>query len=149
MEDGPPPKILMTRVADDLRLELAYGGGTDKAFLFGGTEEEVLIEIDNARISSMGLSFQEIANRVQALDNKRPIGVFTDKSSEILVKSKDNFRTIQEIEDLPIETFDGTEIVRLGDIASVKKTPRIPSEEIIYVDGQPAILIQVLSLIHI
>ena len=83
MEDGPPPKILMTRVADDLRLELAYGGGTDKAFLFGGTEEEVLIEIDNAKISSMGLSFQEIANRVQALDNKRPIGVFTDKSSEI------------------------------------------------------------------
>ena len=143
MEDGPPPKILMTRVADDLRLEMAYGGGTDKAFLFGGTEEEVLIEIDNAKISSMGLSFQEIANRVQALDNKRPIGVFTDKSSEILVKSKDNFRTIQEIEDLPIETFDGTEIVRLGDIASIKKTPRIPSEEIIYVDGQPAILIQV------
>ena len=143
MEDGPPPKILMTRVADDLRLELAYGGGTDKAFLFGGTEEEVLIEIDNARISSMGLSFQEIANRVQALDNKRPIGVFTDQSSEILVKSKDNFRTIQEIEDLPIETFDGTEIVRLGDIASIKKTPRIPSEEIIYVDGQPAILVQV------
>ena len=143
MEDGPPPKILMTRVADDLRLELAYGGGTDKAFLFGGTEEEVLIEIDNAKISSMGLSFQEIANRVQALDNKRPIGVFTDKSSEILVKSKDNFRTIQEIEDLPIETFDGTEIVRLGDIASIKKTPKIPSEEIIYVDGQPAILIQV------
>ena len=91
----------------------------------------------------MGLSFQEIANRVQALDNKRPIGVFTDKSSEILVKSKDNFRTIQEIEDLPIETFDGTEIVRLGDIASIKKTPRIPPEEIIYVDGQPAILIQV------
>ena len=59
MEDGPPPKILMTRVADDLRLELAYGGGTDKAFLFGGTEEEVLIEIDNARISSMGLSFKK------------------------------------------------------------------------------------------
>ena len=122
MEDGPPPKILMTRVADDLRLELAYGGGTDKAFLFGGTEEEVLIEIDNARISSMGLSFQEIANRVQALDNKRPIGVFTDQSSEILVKSKDNFRTIQEIEDLPIETFDGTEIVRLGDIASLENS---------------------------
>ena len=141
--DGPPPKILMTRVANDLRLELAYGGGTDKALLFGGSEEEVLIEIDNAKLSSMGLSFQEISTRLRTMDNKRPIGVFTDQEREILIKSKDNLRTIQEIEDLPIQIFSGTEIIRLSDIANIKKTPRIPSEEIVYVDGQPAILIQV------
>ena len=34
MKKSSPPKILMTRVADDLRLELAYGGGTDKAFFW-------------------------------------------------------------------------------------------------------------------
>ena len=122
---------------------MAYGGGTDKALLFGGSEEEVLIEIDNAKLSSMGLSFQEISTRLRAMDNKRPIGVFTDQEREILIKSKDNLRTIQEIEDLPIQIFSGTEILRLSDIANIKKTPRIPSEEIVYVDGQPAILIQV------
>ena len=143
MGDGPPPKILMTRVANDLRLELAYGGGTDKALLFGGSEEEVLIEIDNAKLSSMGLSFQEISTRLRSMDNKRPIGIFTDQEREILIKSKDNLRTIQEIEDLPIQIFSGNEIIRLSDIANIKKTPRVPSEEMVYVDGQPAILIQV------
>ena len=141
--DGSPPKIVMTRVANDLRLELAYGGGTDKALLFGGSEEEVLIEIDNAKISSMGLSFQEISKRIKSMDNKRPIGVFNDENKEILIKSKDNLRTIHEIEDLPIQIFSGSDIIRLGDIADIRKTPRIPSEEIVYVDGYPAILIQV------
>ena len=141
--DGSPPKILMTRVANDLRLELAYGGGTDKALLFGGSEEEVLIEIDNAKISSMGLSFQEISKRIKSMDNKRPVGVFNDENKEILIKSKDNLRTIHEIEDLPIQIFSGSDIIRLGDIADIRKTPRIPSEEMVYVDGYPAILIQV------
>ena len=45
MEDGPPPKILMTRVADDLRLELAYGGGTDKAFFLVAPRKKSLLRL--------------------------------------------------------------------------------------------------------
>jgi hypothetical protein len=34
-------------------------GGSDRSHTYGAADEEVLVEIDNAKLSALGLSFQE------------------------------------------------------------------------------------------
>ena len=140
---GDAPKILMTRVATDLKQKLAFEAGTEKAFTFGGANEEILIEVDNNKLSNMGISLSELSNLLSSADNKKPIGTINNDSQQILVKSLENFRTLDEIKSIPIKVFNNTEIVTIGDVASITKAPRNPVEEIILLDGEPTVLVEV------
>jgi len=140
---GDAPKILMTRVATDLKQKLAFEVGTEKAFTFGGANEEILIEVDNNKLSNMGISLSELSNLLSSADNKKPIGTINNDSQQILVKSLENFRTLDEIKSIPIKVFNNTEIVTIGDVASITKAPRNPVEEIILLDGEPTVLVEV------
>ncbi|GIS26206.1 MAG: hypothetical protein CM15mP127_05790 [Gammaproteobacteria bacterium] len=133
----------MTRVATDLKQKLAFEAGTEKAFTFGGANEEILIEVDNNKLSNMGISLSELSNLLSSADNKKPIGTINNDSQQILVKSLENFRTLDEIKSIPIKVFNNTEIVTIGDVASITKAPSNPVEEIILLDGEPTVLVEV------
>ena len=141
--EGDMPLIMLSRIAEDLRQTLAYIDGSDRSFVFGAADEEVLIEIDNPKLSALGLSFQEVTKVLSQLDTKKPIGQITQGGKEVLIKSKDNLTSVVEVADLPIKTINDFEIIRIGDIASVNKTPRDPPEEITLFNGQRAVLVDV------
>ena len=65
--EGETPLILLSRIAEDLRQSLAYAGGSDRSFVFGAADEEVLVEIDNAKLSALGLTFQEVVQVLSCL----------------------------------------------------------------------------------
>ena len=141
--DGKIPLILLSRIAEDLRQTLAYAGGSDRSFVFGAADEEVLVEIDNAKLSALGLTFQEVVQVLSALDTKKPIGQISQNGKELLVKSKDNLTSLSQVANLPIKVFNEYEIIRLGDIANLSKNPRDPPEELIIFNGERSVLIEV------
>ncbi|MDC0333371.1 efflux RND transporter permease subunit, partial [Gammaproteobacteria bacterium] len=128
--DGDTPLILLSRIAEDLRQTLAYIGGSDRSHTYGAADEEVLVEIDNAKLSALGLSFQEVVRVLSGLDTKKPIGQISQNGKELLVKSKDNLTNVSQVANLPIKVFNDYEIIRLGDIATLSKNPRDPPEEL-------------------
>jgi len=139
--EGETPLIILSRLAEDLRQTLAYVDGSDRSYVFGAAEEEVLVEIDNAKLSALNLSFQEVTKVLSGLDNKKPIGQITQGGREVLIKSKDNLTTVSQVADLPIKTINDFEIIRLRDIATINKTPRDPPEELTLFNGQRAVLV--------
>ena len=142
--EGETPIILLSRVAEDLKNRLAYSGATDKTFLYGAANEEVIISIDSQKLSLLDLTFTEIANILNSFDNKKPIGINTSGSSQILIKSQDNLESLDEIKQIPIKTISGSEIIRLGDIASsIRLLPQTPSEEIILHNGKRSVLVDI------
>ena len=141
--DGQIPLILLSRIAEDLRQTLAYAGGSDRSFVFGAADEEVLVEIDNAKLSALGLTFQEVVQVLSALDTKKPIGQISQNGKELLVKSKDNLTNLSQVANLPIKVFNEYEIIRLGDIANLSKNPRDPPEELIIFNGERSVLVEV------
>ena len=141
--DGKIPLILLSRIAEDLRQTLAYAGGSDRSFVFGAADEEVLVEIDNAKLSALGLTFQEVVQVLSALDTKKPIGQISQNGKELLVKSKDNLTNLSQVANLPIKVFNEYEIIRLGDIANLSKNPRDPPEELIIFNGERSVLVEV------
>ena len=141
--EGDTPLILLSRVADDLRQTLAYKAGSDKSYVFGAADEEVLVEIDNAKLSSLGLSFQEVAKVLSSLDTKQPIGQISQGGQEVLIKTKDNLTSLNQVSNLPIKVINEFEIIRLGDIATVSKNPRDPPESLTLFKGKKAVLVDV------
>ena len=140
---GDVPLILLSRVAEDLRQSLAFMGGSDRSFVFGGADEEVLVEIDNSKLSALGLGFQEIAQILSSLDSKKPIGQISQGGQEVLVKSKENLTSLDQVSGLPIKVINEFEIIRLGDIATISKNPRNPPEELTLYQGKPAVLVEI------
>ena len=122
--EGEVPLILLSRIAEDLRQSMAYVAGSDRSAVFGSADEEVLVEVDNAKLSALGLTFQEVAQSLSSLDTKKPIGQISNNGQEFLVKSKENLTNLSEVSNLPIKVLNEYEIIRLGDIANLSKNPR-------------------------
>ena len=141
--EGEAPLILLSRIAEDLRQSMAYVAGSDRSAIFGYADEEVLIEVDNAKLSALGLTFQEVAQFLSSLDTKKPIGQISNNGQEFLVKSKENLTNLSEVSNLPIKVFNEYEILRLGDIANLSKNPRDPPEELTVFNGQRAVLVEI------
>ena len=141
--EGETPLILMSRVAEDLRQTLAYVSGSDRSHVYGAADEEVLVEIDNAKLSALGLTFQEVFQVLSGLDTKKPIGQISQNGKELLVKARDNLTNISQVANLPIKVFNDYEIIRLGDIATLSKNPRDPPEELTLFNGERSVLVNI------
>ena len=141
--EGEVPLILLSRIAEDLRQSMAYVAGSDRSAVFGSADEEVLVEIDNAKLSALGLTFQEVAQSLSSLDTKKPIGQISNNGQEFLVKSQENLTNLSEVSNLPIKVLNEYEIIRLGDIANLSKNPRDPPEELTVFNGQRAVLVEI------
>lgn len=142
--EGEAPIILLSRLAEDLKNRLAYSGATDKTFLYGAASEEVVVAIDSQKLALLGLTFSEVASVLNSFDNKKPIGINTSGSSQILIKSEDNLDSLDEINQIPIKTLADSEIIRLEDIASsILLLPRTPSEEIVLHNGKRSVLVDI------
>ena len=141
--EGASPLVMMSRIADQLKTQLNSINNTEKLKVFGGTDEEVLIEVDSAKLSSAGLTFTELSNIVKSLDSKKPIGLISNSQSEYLFALKDDLNNINLIKDIPVKVFDNNQMIRLGDIAEVSLKPVTPVEEIILIDGKQTIMVAI------
>ena len=90
--NGDTPYVMISRIADQLRTQLNTLKNTEKLKVFGGTDEEVIIEVDSSKLSSLGLTFTDLSRIIKGLDSKKPIGVISNDQSEYLFKLKDNIK---------------------------------------------------------
>ena len=100
--EGNTPIIMMSRLAQQLQKRLSSVPGTEKTAIYGEAEEEIVVEVDSAKMSSLGLTYQEISTAIKSYDNKKPVGVVSDEYSEFLIRLKDNITTPQKIGEIPV-----------------------------------------------
>jgi len=139
---GEAPIILMSRLGDELRRKLAFVDNTERTGLFGIANEEVLVEIDTNKLGLLNLSLAQVSQALANYDSKKPLGKSSDANNEILLKIKENLVNVSQIKDLPIQVIDGYGVVRLQDIATVKKKPFTPIEDIALSNGKRSILVE-------
>ena len=134
--EGSAPIIMMSRLAQQLQKKLSSVPGTEKTAIYGEAEEEIVVEVDSAKMSSLGLTYQEISSAIKSYDNKKPVGVVSDKYSEFLIRLKDNITSPQKIGEIPVKVINQSEIIRLQDIAEVSMQPASPIEDIFLYNGR-------------
>ena len=73
--EGKQPIIMMSRLAQQLEKKLSSIPATEKTAIYGEAEEEIVVEVDSAKMSSLGLSYQDISFAISSYDNKKPAGI--------------------------------------------------------------------------
>lgn len=89
----------------------------------GGLVDEVQVLLDPQRLASFGISGETIRQRLQEENLNVPGGTLEEGSFEYVVRTLNEFRTLAEIEDLPILERDGRTL-KLRDLATVRRWHR-------------------------
>ena len=124
-------RLLVTGPADPDELrDLVHGfenellaRGIDKIDIAGLPEQEIAIEIDTATLERLGLSLDQISERIADLSKDQPAGVLGESDGSRELRSLDQRRDAWGYARLTTVSEDRSRI-DLGSVASIKRQPR-------------------------
>lgn len=134
---------VLRRYGEELALRLRGVVGTEEVELFGDPNEEIVVEVNAPDLAAIGLSAQELADRIHASDAKVTAGQLRSPQQNLAIEVQSELETLEQIRQIPIQT-DGGQFTRLGDIAQVRRGIQQPMTDLALVSGKPAVVAGVL-----
>ena len=132
---------ILDRIAEALSDRLRIINGTELVRIYGKPQEEITVTLDPADLVDLGLTLDDIAQLISAADSKTTAGVMRGSQSDILIEVLGELDSLQRIAAIPIPVNSQYSVVRIGDIAEVKRGWKSPASDIARVDSKRAILI--------
>ncbi|MFH1568752.1 MAG: efflux RND transporter permease subunit [Gemmatimonadota bacterium] len=102
----------------EIRRELESIPGVAAVKVKGGLEEEIQVSLNERQLSLMGLDISQVNARLAQANVNLPGGQLREGQTEYLVRTLNEFRSMEEIGDLIVARQGGADI-RLRDIATV------------------------------
>ena len=113
--------IMLRNLADwEIRRELETIPGVASVRMKGGLIEEIQVEIDEAQLTRLGLTFENINRRLAAENINQAGGRLREGDEELIVRAVNEFQTVEEIGGIIISSR-GEVPVRLNDLATVRR----------------------------
>ncbi len=111
----------LRRLAEDrIKNDLEAEEGTAAVKVSGGLEDEVQIQVDQQRLSQLGLSIEEIAARIRAENVNLSGGRLEEGSQRFLVRTINEFQSVEEFANAIVATV-ADRPVYLRDVATVTR----------------------------
>jgi len=104
-----------------IKRELESLEGVAAVLVRGGLEEEIRVRADPYQLAAKQIDPGELARRLAQENINASGGSLLEGSSEYLVRTVNQFRTLAEIESLPVATR-GDAVIRVSDVATVERT---------------------------
>ena len=127
--------------ADTIRTELLRVPGVGKVDYFGDQEQRITIEIDNARLATLGITPAQLGAAIAAQNAVVPAGLVTTAEDRIFVRPSGQFGDVDSLRDTSLR-ING-KLFRLGDLAEVGRGYVDPPTEQVRYMGRPALAIGV------
>lgn len=109
------PVNLRVIVEDEIARELESIPGVAAAKVKGGLEREILIKLDEKKLAATGIRFSDITSRLAQENVNLAGGNIKEGETEYIVRTLNEFRSIEEIRDIIIAKR-GNILIRLKDI---------------------------------
>jgi multidrug efflux pump subunit AcrB len=123
--------------AEVLKTELLSCDDVAKIEFWGLQQEVIFVEFDRARLTELGLSPMAIAGTLQTQNAVQKSGQVEVDGNYLRISPTGDFASEQTVADLYIGGADG--LVRLGDVATIKRDYYDPPRNRMQFNGQPAI----------
>ncbi len=120
-----------------VREELLRIRDVGKADLLGVQPERIYIEFSNKKLASLGVSPQQIMNVVQQQNSQAASGIVQTASDRIYTRVSGDFQDVRALTELSIQA--NGRLLRLGDIAEIKRDYVDPPSAQFRYNGEPAI----------
>lgn len=112
--------------------------GIAKIEVNGLPEERIAIEVPTYELRRLGLSLDELGQRVTAWSRNVPLGIIGRGQTSRQLRFQERRETVASFEAIPIIADQQGRLLTLGDIAEISRKPE-PDQETIRYRGQPAI----------
>jgi hydrophobic/amphiphilic exporter-1 (mainly G- bacteria), HAE1 family len=103
-----------------LKRELEALEGVAVAQVRGGLEEEIRVHVDPERMAALRIDPGELSSRLAQENINASGGSLTEGSTEYLVRTVNQFRGVEEIEEMPV-VRRGAAVVRVRDLGTVQR----------------------------
>ena len=134
--DGFTPRELRDYV-EDIRSRLLQVPDVAKVNLIGDQPERIYIEFSPAKLAGYGLNASALVAALQAQNAVAPSGVITTDHESIMLRVSGAFKSEKDI--LGMNFAVGDRIVRLADIAEVRRGDVDPPQPIFRINGKPGL----------
>ena len=113
--------IQLRNLADwEIRRQLETIPGVASVRMKGGLVEEIQVEINEAQLTRLGLTFEQINRRLADENINQAGGQLREGDEELIVRAVNEFQTVEEIGEIIISSR-GEVPVRLHDVATVRR----------------------------
>jgi multidrug efflux pump subunit AcrB len=134
----------LTRLAEELRDEVAALPYISIVELFGTRREEVTIELSEQALRRYGLSFTEVSAAIRNSSINLSSGSIRTETGDVLLRARNMADNEDDFNKIVIRQSPESGIVHLGDIAKV--IDGFEDNEILAtMNGEPAVLLQIMS----
>jgi multidrug efflux pump subunit AcrB len=126
-----------------VRQKLDNLDGVERIELFGVQPERIFLTVSNARLASLGIPPQTIAETLRAQNMILPGGTINADGQNVIIEASGTFDSVAEIEAVlvPIPGTDRT--IPLKDIVEVVRDYADPADRPVFFNGHPAIVVSV------
>jgi multidrug efflux pump len=122
---------------EDVRSRLLLVPDVSKIEILGAQDEQIFLEFSTQRLAALGLDYPALIATLQAQNAVRPAGVLQTGDEKISLRVSGAFES--ELDLLEVNFVVGDRVVRLGDIAQVRRAYADPPQPMFRVNGKPAI----------
>lgn len=117
-------KPVLEGLAGEVRKRLmGFGGrgGVAAVKVSGGLQEEIHVEIQEAKLASLGIPISKVVTRLKEENVNLTGGSIKEGEAEYLVRTLNEFKRVDEIDDIVLDVRNNVPIV-LGDVSTVTKS---------------------------
>ena len=139
---GPQSLFDLRYLAEnEIKRQLEALPGVAAVKVKGGLEEEIQVALNERKVALMGLDIGQINTRLAQANVNLPGGNLREGQVQYLIRTLNEFRTLEEIADLVVANEGGADI-RLRDIGSVRRSHK-ERQVISRVNGRESIELEV------
>ena len=135
------PMRALTRETELIRDRLQRVEGVHKALILGEREEQVYVEFDPAGLVNLGLDPGQVFAAIQQQNQVLPSGRIETQGPRVYIRFDSRLKSPQELAEVAVPTANG--VVRLGDIAIIKRGYEDPPSYQVRSRGEDALLLGV------
>lgn len=123
--------------AERLRTRLLAVEDAAKVALIGDVQERIFVEISHHRLATLGLSPQAIFDAIGQQNAMTAAGAFQTAADAVQVRVSGGLGSLAALGDLPVPA--GGKVLRLGDIAELRRGYEDPADFLAYFNGQASV----------
>jgi multidrug efflux pump subunit AcrB len=125
-----------------IRTQLATVQGAAVPLPFGGKVRQIMVDIDSRALQARGLSPIDVVNAVNAQNLILPGGTAKIGTLEYNVNMNGSTQTVEALNDLPVTTSSGGQVIYVRDVAHVRDGYE-PQTNIVRTNGNRSALLQI------
>lgn len=137
---GQPLRAL-TRQAETLRQQLLHVPGVKKVNIVGEQPERVYVDISYDRLSTLGISPNDLFSALHAQNAVTPAGSINTRGPQVQIRLDGALNSLDKIRNTPIQANGRT--LKLSDVATVARGYEDPASFLVRSNGEEALLLGV------